>query len=122
MPNPTIAAQSADRDRAGIADAQPPGPRHLSPFEAVNLQFERAADLIGLPEELRLALKTPYREVMVELPLRCQDGSLRTFSGYRVQHDHSRGPMKGGIRYHPDVDLEETRALASLMTWKTAVV
>jgi glutamate dehydrogenase (NAD(P)+) len=94
----------------------------LTPFQAVNLQFDRAADLLDLPEELRVALKTPYREVMVELPLRCADGELRTFSGYRVQHDNSRGPMKGGLRYHPEVDLDEVRALASLMTWKTAVV
>jgi len=96
--------------------------RRLTPFQAVNLQFERAAELLGLPEDLRIALKTPYREVMVELPLRCADGEIRTFSGYRVQHDASRGPMKGGLRYHPDVDLDEVRALASLMTWKTAVV
>lgn len=96
--------------------------RRLTPFQAVNLQFERAADLLGLSEDLRVALKTPYREVMVELPLRCDDGSIRTFSGYRVQHDNSRGPMKGGLRYHPEVDLDEVRALASLMTWKTAVV
>jgi glutamate dehydrogenase (NAD(P)+) len=96
--------------------------RRLTPFQAVNLQFERAAELLGTSEDLRIALKTPYREVMVELPLRCADGEIRTFSGYRVQHDTSRGPMKGGLRYHPDVDLDEVRALASLMTWKTAVV
>ncbi|MQA92330.1 MAG: glutamate dehydrogenase [Gemmatimonas sp.] len=94
----------------------------MTPFQAVNLQFERAADLIGLAEDLRIALKTPFREVMVEVPLRCVDGRIRTFSGYRVQHDNSRGPMKGGLRYHPEVDLDEVRALASLMTWKTAVV
>jgi glutamate dehydrogenase (NAD(P)+) len=96
--------------------------RRLTPFQAVNLQFERAADLLDLGEDLRIALKTPYREVMVELPLRCRDGTIRTFSGYRVQHDNARGPMKGGLRYHPEVDLDEVRALASLMTWKTAVV
>jgi glutamate dehydrogenase (NAD(P)+) len=96
--------------------------RRLTPFQAVNLQFERAAELLGISQELRIALKTPYREVMVEIPLRCADGEIRTFSGYRVQHDNSRGPMKGGLRYHPEVDLDEVRALASLMTWKTAVV
>ena len=96
--------------------------QRLTPFQAVNLQFERAADLLGLSEDLRIALKTPFREVMVELPLRCSDGEIRTFSGYRVQHDNARGPMKGGLRYHPEVDLDEVRALASLMTWKTAVV
>ncbi len=96
--------------------------RRLTPFQAVNLQFDRAAELLGIPEDLRISLKTPYREVMVELPLRCSDGEIRTFSGYRVQHDNSRGPMKGGLRYHPEVDLDEVRALASLMTWKTAVM
>ena len=96
--------------------------RRLTPFQAVNLQFERAAELLDIPEDIRIALKTPLREVMVELPLRCSDGTIRTFSGYRVQHDASRGPMKGGLRYHPHVDLDEVRALASLMTWKTAVV
>jgi glutamate dehydrogenase (NAD(P)+) len=94
----------------------------MSPFEAVNRQFDRAAEILGLHEDLRVALKTPYRELMVEIPLRCDDDRLLIFHGYRVQHDNSRGPMKGGIRYHPDVDLDEVRALAALMTWKTAVV
>jgi glutamate dehydrogenase (NAD(P)+) len=109
----------------GHSGAEPvPGHREdgLTPFEAVNRQFERAADLLGIPEDLQISLKTPYREVMVEIPLRCEDGTIRTFQGYRVQHDNSRGPMKGGIRYHPEVDLDEVRALAALMTWKTAVV
>jgi glutamate dehydrogenase (NAD(P)+) len=111
-------------DDTGGAAAEPTASeaqRRLTAFQAVNLQFEAAADLLGLPEDLRVALKTPYRELMVELPLRC-GGELRTFTGYRVQHDNSRGPMKGGLRYHPAVDLDEVRALASLMTWKTAVV
>ena len=94
----------------------------LSPFQAVNRQFDRAADQLGLSEPLRLALKTPYREVTVELPLTLRSGRVCTFHGYRIQHDNSRGPMKGGLRYHPRVDLDEVRALASLMTWKTAVV
>ncbi len=94
----------------------------LTPFRAVNLHFDKAAGLLEIPEDLSIALKTPFREVMVELPLRCSDGEIRTFQGYRVQHDNARGPMKGGLRYHPEVDLDEVRALASLMTWKTAVV
>ena len=123
-----FAARRRSRSRSsttGGAAAEPTAGeagRRLTPFQAVNQQFDRAADLLGLSEDLRVALKTPYREVMVELPLRCADGELRTFSGYRVQHDNSRGPMKGGLRYHPEVDLDEVRALASLMTWKTAVV
>jgi glutamate dehydrogenase (NAD(P)+) len=94
----------------------------LSSFDAVNLQFDRAADVLGLPEYLRAALKTPYREVLVEIPLVDPDGGIRTFHGFRVQHNKARGPMKGGLRYHPAVDLDEARALASLMTWKTALV
>jgi glutamate dehydrogenase (NAD(P)+) len=94
----------------------------VTAFEAVNRCVDRAARNLGLPPDLQISLKTPYREVMVELPLRCDDGELRTFRGFRVQHDKSRGPMKGGLRYHPHVDLDHARALASLMTWKTAVV
>jgi glutamate dehydrogenase (NAD(P)+) len=110
---------------SGNSAAQPVPAHHddgMSPFEAVNLQFERAASLLDIPEDVQVGMKTPYREVMVKIPLRCRDGHMRTFEGYRVQHDNSRGPMKGGIRYHPEVDLDEVRALAALMTWKTAVV
>ncbi|MEJ2503547.1 MAG: Glu/Leu/Phe/Val dehydrogenase dimerization domain-containing protein [Gemmatimonadota bacterium] len=94
----------------------------MTPFEAVNFQFDCAARRLGLSKHLQVALKTPYREVMVEIPLLDGEGEIRTFHGYRVQHNNARGPMKGGLRYHPDVDLDEARALASLMTWKTAVV
>jgi glutamate dehydrogenase (NAD(P)+) len=103
------------------AAAAPPG-EQLSTFDAVNYQLDRAARLLGLSAETQVGLKTPFREVMVELPLRRDDGTVRTYHGYRVQHDNSRGPMKGGLRYHPSVQLDEVRALASLMTWKTAVV
>ena len=103
------------------ADEIPPADR-MTPFEAVNFQFDCAARRMGLPRHLQVALKTPYREVMVEIPLVDDDGEIRTFHGYRVQHNNARGPMKGGLRYHPEVDLDEARALASLMTWKTAVV
>ena len=92
------------------------------PFEAAKLFFERAAAQLQLPEEMRILLTTPERELQVQVAVEMDDGSLRTLLGYRVQHDYSRGPMKGGLRFHPDVDLNETRALASLMTWKTAVV
>lgn len=94
----------------------------MAPYEAVNFFFNQAADLIDLPDSARMLLSTPTRELRVELPLRKDDGSLDVFIGYRVQHDNSRGPYKGGIRYHPTADLDEVRALASLMTWKTAVV
>lgn len=95
---------------------------HMNLFENVNRQFDAAADLLGLSLELRELLKTPYREITVSMPIRLEDGSLKVFKGYRVQHNGVRGPQKGGIRYHPEVDLDDVRALASLMTWKTAVV
>lgn len=104
------------------AEVEAPAADHMSPFEAVNFQFDCAARRLGLPENLQVALKTPFREVLVEIPLLDDDGGIRTFHGYRVQHNNARGPMKGGLRYHPEVDLDEARALASLMTWKTAVV
>lgn len=91
-------------------------------FEAVNLYFNRAAELLELPENLRKLLATPGREVQVQIPFETDAGELRSLIGYRVQHNRARGPMKGGLRYHHEVDLDEVRSLASLMTWKTAVV
>lgn len=93
----------------------------MTPTEATAKYFHRAADLLGLGDRQRQALITPYREIKVECPIARDDGTLATFVGYRVQHDQSRGPMKGGIRYHHQVDMDEVNALASLMTWKTAV-
>ncbi len=90
--------------------------------EATNLNFHRAAELLGLDEHAMVQLVTPCREIKVECTLRRDDGSLATFTGFRVQHDNARGPMKGGIRYHHEVDPDEVNALAALMTWKTAVV
>ena len=90
--------------------------------EAVNSYLDLAADLIELPAEMRDVLHRPAREISVEVPVRMDNGALRMVRGYRVQHNDSRGPFKGGIRYHPSVDLSEVRALASLMTWKTALV
>ena len=91
-------------------------------FEATQVFFDVAAEHLNLSPALREALLTPLREVQVRVTIERDDGSLANFVGFRVQHDHHRGPMKGGLRYHPEVDLDETRALASLMTWKTAVV
>jgi glutamate dehydrogenase (NAD(P)+) len=90
--------------------------------EATNKYFQHAADQLGLSESLRTYLKIPRREVQVQIPVEMDDGTLRCLVGYRVQHNSDRGPMKGGLRYHPEVDLDEIRSLASLMTWKTAVV
>ncbi len=126
MPETVQEARDPERGRATAvtpASTQEPEPRDdLTPFEAVNYHFDRAARRLGLSDDVQISLKTPYREVMVEIPLRCADGAHRIFRGFRVQHDNARGPMKGGIRYHPRVDLDEVRALASLMTWKTSVV
>jgi glutamate dehydrogenase (NAD(P)+) len=94
----------------------------VSGFEEVNYHFRTAARIMDLSAHVERMLVTPYREVKVDLSVTLDDGRLGTFIGYRVQHDNSRGPMKGGLRYHPTVDLDEALGLASLMTWKTAVV
>lgn len=90
--------------------------------EATNSNFSKAARLIGLDRKLEQQLLMPYREIKVECALQRDDGTCDTFTGFRIQHDNARGPMKGGIRFHPEVELDEVNALASLMTWKTAVV
>src|SRR5215467_1994674 len=84
-------------------------------------QFDQAADLMGLDSNLRERLKCPQRSLVVSLPILMDDGRVEMFTGYRVQHDSSRGPSKGGIRYHPDVNLGEVAALAMWMTWKCAL-
>lgn len=94
----------------------------VNPFAAVKLFFDGAADLLGLDTETRDVLRSSYREITVQVPVRMDDGRLMVFEGYRVQHNGARGPYKGGIRYHPSADLDEVRALAALMTWKTALV
>ncbi len=102
----------------------PTAPRRTpghSPFQAANLLFDRAAEKLGLDPAIRSLLKTPQREIGVRVAFERDDGSLATAAGYRVQHNDARGPFKGGIRYHPAVDLDEVRALAALMTWKTAL-
>jgi len=94
----------------------------LSPFEEVNLVYDRAAERLGLSDGCREMLRRPWRELQVQVPVRMDDGRIEVYTGYRVQHNGARGPYKGGVRYHPQADLEEIRALASLMTWKTALM
>ena len=94
----------------------------INSYENTNRLFDKAADSLNLGDEMRLLLKTPFREIRVEVPVKMDDGSLQVFIGYRVQHSGARGPMKGGLRFHPEVDFDEVRSLASLMTWKTALV
>jgi glutamate dehydrogenase (NAD(P)+) len=93
-----------------------------SSYETVNHWFDLAADRIELADDLRAVLRSAYREVQVQIPVKLADDRTHLFHGYRVQHNGARGPYKGGIRYHPDVDLDEVRALATLMSWKTAIV
>jgi glutamate dehydrogenase (NAD(P)+) len=94
----------------------------ISNYDIVRHWFRAAANRIGLADDLRAVLLSAYREVQVQIPVRLTDGRIHVYAGYRVQHNGARGPYKGGIRYHPDVDLDEIRALAALMTWKTAIV
>jgi glutamate dehydrogenase (NAD(P)+) len=84
--------------------------------------FARAADALGLEENLRNALSVPQREIALQLRLPLDDGGTKILRGWRVQHNDARGPFKGGIRFHPDVNIEELRTFASLMTWKTALL
>src|SRR2546425_2302149 len=85
-------------------------------------QFDRAANLINLESYLRRILLAPFREVQVEVPVRMDDGHIEVFTGYRIQHNGARGPCKGGIRYHPEADHDEVLGLATIMTWKTALM
>lgn len=100
----------------------------IASYEELNLnriaqiRFDRALSHLDLSADLADYLRRPERVIRIEFPVRMDDGSVRMFTGYRVQHNNSRGPFKGGIRYHPDVSEDELRALAALMTWKTAVM
>ena len=93
-----------------------------SVFDAVNSQFFKAADLLNMSAPYRSLLSTSWRELKVTIPFVDDKGDLRVYEGYRVQHSGARGPYKGGLRFHPEVDLDEVRALAAVMTWKTALV
>ena len=92
------------------------------PHEVSLLQLEIAAEMLGLDKGLKLKLQNPKRVLIVNFPVKMDNGDLQNFAGYRIQHSITRGPAKGGIRYHPSVDLDEVSALAAWMTWKAAVV
>jgi glutamate dehydrogenase (NAD(P)+) len=96
--------------------------KDLNPLANAERQFEEAAVRLNLPQGIKEMIKRPRRATIVSLPVQMDDGTLRVFTGYRVQHSIVRGPAKGGIRYHPDVTLDEVSALAAWMTWKCAVV
>jgi len=91
-------------------------------YENMLNSLDRAAKLLNLEEKDYIALKYPERELKVSIPVEMDDGQIRVFEGYRVQHSTSRGPCKGGLRYHPNVDIEEVKALAAWMSFKCAVV
>src|SRR5213075_2180918 len=96
--------------------------KELNPWESQAARFDFAAQKLNLDEGLWKILRYPAREVIVHIPVLMDNGSMEVFTGFRVQHSMARGPAKGGIRYAPDVNLDEVRALASWMTWKCAVV
>jgi glutamate dehydrogenase (NAD(P)+) len=94
---------------------------HTNAFTMAQKQFDRVADLLGLDQQVREILRFPLREYHLRLPVQMDDGSIRVFQGYRVQHNDARGPAKGGIRFHPGETADTVRALAMWMTWKCAV-
>jgi glutamate dehydrogenase len=94
----------------------------FNPFEMARAQFDRIAELIGLEEAARGLLRNPMREYHFNIPVRMDDGKMKVFRGFRVQHNDARGPGKGGIRFHPQETIDTVRALAMWMTWKCAVV
>ena len=108
--------------QAKIVQARVEAAKEANPFETAREQFFYAADKLGLDDGLREILAVPQRELRVNFPVRLDDGRIRVFTGYRVHHNDSRGPVKGGLRYHPAVSIDEVRALAMWMTWKCAVV
>src|SRR5213594_4004832 len=94
----------------------------VNPYSVAVAQFDEAADRLGLSQAMRAILRKPKRELIVNFPVRMDNGDVEMFTGYRVQHNINRGPAKGGIRFSPEVSLDEVRALAMWMTWKCAVV
>jgi glutamate dehydrogenase (NAD(P)+) len=111
-----------DKSARQVEVAPPDQRAELSNYEVVEHYFQQAAERLDLREDVAAVLRSSYREVQVQIPFKLSDGKIHVFAGYRVQHNGARGPYKGGIRFHPEVDLNEVRALAELMTWKTAIV
>jgi len=105
-----------------ILEAIPSSEKETNPWVSAEARFDEAAELLGLDEGLRKILRMPALELKVSVPVMLDDGRYEVFTGYRVQHSIVRGPAKGGIRFAPDVTLDEVRALSAWMTWKCAVV
>jgi glutamate dehydrogenase (NAD(P)+) len=111
-----------DKSAKQTEEKPKPSRAEVSNYEIVEHWFKTAAEHLELADDVAAVFRSSYREVQVQIPVRLSDDKIHVFSGYRVQHNGARGPYKGGIRFHPEVDLDEVRALAELMTWKTAVV
>jgi glutamate dehydrogenase (NAD(P)+) len=115
-------ASDRAKEEAKAKGKEKPGQRaEVSNLEIVRYYFDRACDRLDLRDDLRAVFWSPYREVSVQIPVKLTDGKIHVYSGYRIQHNGARGPYKGGVRFHPEVDIDEVRALASLMSWKTAI-
>jgi glutamate dehydrogenase (NAD(P)+) len=122
--DPDKSPEATDRAKAEAeAKGKPkPGQRaEVSNLEIVRHYFDIACDRLKLRDDLRTVFWSPYREVSVQIPVKLSDGKIHVYSGYRIQHNGARGPYKGGVRFHPEVDIAEVRALATLMSWKTAI-
>ncbi len=121
-----MANQQASTDESpaipGSAERVEKPTDEMSTFEATSYFFHNAADRVGLRDEVREVLAGSYRELSVQVKAKMDDDKVVVFHGYRIQHNGARGPYKGGVRFHPSVDLDEVRALAALMTWKNALI
>jgi glutamate dehydrogenase (NAD(P)+) len=114
------ASTAAVRRTADVGGRTEEEPRTV--YDNVNMQFDRAANLMKLDKNIRKILAKTTNEIIVNFPVRMDDGRIEMFTGYRVQHNSALGPFKGGLRFHPAVDIDEVRALATWMTWKSAIV
>lgn len=121
MSTATLKPVKTNAKKPAAPETAPPH-KHLDFNRITDEQFLVAAEHMKLEKEIQMLLRTPYRELIVQIPVRMDDGRLELFHGYRVQHNAVRGPYKGGLRFHYEVDLNEVRSLAALMTWKTSLV
>ena len=119
---PKVDEQKAVADPIGATRRVEKPTDDMTPFEAATYFFHNSADRLHLHDDMREVLATSYRELAVQVPVRMDDGQMKIYRGFRIQHNGARGPYKGGIRFHQSADLDEVRALAALMTWKNALI
>jgi glutamate dehydrogenase (NAD(P)+) len=122
QPLAPIALPQDDQHHPSGAEPQQPAAKRESAYAVAQDQLDAVADFMGLDDDMRIHLRTCQRELIVHFPVKMDDGRLHSFTGFRVHHNTVKGPTKGGIRYHPDVTLDECRALAMWMTWKCALM